>query len=208
MLTAHQIHKSYGIEPILVDVSFSLQPGERAGLIGPNGSGKTTLLRILAGQESPDRGFVTRTPGDLRLGYLAQGFNYDPSATVDLLVKSATGDPDLLDRELADLATRLAGQPENRFLQDAYDQVLARMTTWGPHNEARLREILATLELDRLPIDQPAGLLSGGQKTRLALALVLMQEPQLLLLDEPTNHLDIAMLEWLENWLADFSGGL
>lgn len=207
MLTAHQIHKSYGITPILVDISFSIRPGESVGLIGPNGSGKTTLLRILAGEEAPDRGQVTRTPGDLRLGYLSQGFEHAPGSRLGALVRQTAGDPQQLEQSLIHLAARLAESPADLHLQDAYDSVLQHMEQWGPGKEERLRSILGSLELDQLPENHPVDTLSGGQKTRLSLALVLLQEPQMLLLDEPTNHLDIAMLEWLEYWLSNFSGG-
>lgn len=207
MLTAHQIHKSYGITPILVDISFSIRPGESVGLIGPNGSGKTTLLRILAGEEAPDRGQVTRTPGDLRLGYLSQGFEHAPGSRLGALVRQTAGDPQQLEQSLIHLAARLAESPADLHLQDAYDSVLQRMEQWGPGKEERLRSILGSLELDQLPENHPVDTLSGGQKTRLSLALVLLQEPQMLLLDEPTNHLDIAMLEWLEYWLSNFAGG-
>jgi ATP-binding cassette subfamily F protein 3 len=207
MLTAHQIYKSYGIETILSDISFSVRAGEKVALIGPNGCGKTTLLRILAGKEQPDRGQVTCTPGDLRLGYLAQGFEFPSQTTCGELIRNAAGDLGLLQQELAELASRLAIQPQQQELHDAYDRVLNRVVNWGPSNEDRLRTILSSLELDRLPEDQTVDTLSGGQKTRLSLALVLLQDPQLLLLDEPTNHLDISMLEWLEHLLSEFPGG-
>lgn len=203
MLTAHQLSKSYDIQPLFQDVSFSINPGERVGLIGPNGCGKTTLLRILAGEERPDDGHVKAAPG-LRIGYLPQGFELDPEQTVAEVIGQAAGDPEALEGEVARLALALAESPERADLQAAYDTVLGRLNRF---DAGRTAATLAALGLDEIPGEQPAGLLSGGQKTRLALALVLLNEPQLLLLDEPTNHLDIAMLEWLEGWLAAFAGG-
>jgi ATP-binding cassette subfamily F protein 3 len=205
MLTAHNLSKSYGIQSILAEVSFSVNPGERVGLIGPNGCGKTTLLRLLTGEEPPDKGHVTLTPSSLRVGYLAQGFEPDPALTVDELIQEITGDPAATEAELTRLAKALAQDLASPELQQQYDNALSKIETTSSRPD--LLAILAALGLDELPEELPVGALSGGQKTRLALALVLLGDPQLLLLDEPTNHLDIAMLEWLEAWLADFPGG-
>lgn len=204
MLTAHGLSKQYGLMSVLKNVTFSVNGGERVGLIGPNGSGKTTLLRLLTGQEKPDAGYVALSPGNLRVGYLAQGFEPDPAQTVAEVLHTAIGDPAALEDELAQLALALAENPEHEELQEAYDDALTRLNRG---DNGRIPAILAAFDLDQLPETQLVGTLSGGQKTRLALALVLLSDPQLLLLDEPTNHLDIAMLEWLEAWLADFPGG-
>jgi len=204
MLTAHGLSKQYGLIPVLKNVTFSVNGGERVGLIGPNGSGKTTLLRLLTGQERPDAGYVALSPGNLRVGYLAQGFEPDPAQTVAEVLHTAVGDPAILEDELAQIALALAENPEREDLQEAYDDLLTRLNR---SDDGRIPTILAAFDLDQLPETQLVGTLSGGQKTRLALALVLLGDPQLLLLDEPTNHLDIAILEWLEAWLADFPGG-
>jgi len=206
MLTAHHLHKSYNIRPILKDVSFSINHAERVGLIGPNGCGKTTLLRILANCELADSGHVSLTPSKLRIGYLTQGFTPSPELTIDQLFKDAIGNPEMQESNLANLALQLVKNPEDVGLQEEYDAVLDRLQ--HPTNSGRLASLLAALGLDRLQGDQRAVTLSGGQKTRLSLALVLLSDPQLLLLDEPTNHLDIAMLEWLEDWLNAFRGAV
>lgn len=172
------------------------------GLIGPNGGGKTTLLRILAGLEDADRGTVTTAPGT-RLGYLAQGFELSAELTLDEVMGQKAGDPIQAEREVVRLAQELARQPEREDLQNAYDEALLSLEQAG-RAKAQAIGILSALGLDHLPPDQPLSSLSGGQKTRLALALVLLGEPNLLILDEPTNHLDIAMLEWLEAWLDSF----
>ncbi len=201
MLTAHHISKSYGIQPILSDISFSINSGEHSGLIGPNGCGKTTLLRILAGCDSPDSGSIARTQPGFRVGYLAQGLESSPGQTVgDIL--HLPDDPSVLEAEVASLAQSLSRNPRDEQLQARYDEILACLSEDLPQPAS----ILGPLGLAELSFDTPVSRLSGGQKTRLALAGLLLEEPDLLLLDEPTNHLDIAMLEWLEKWLNSFRG--
>ena len=206
MLTAHHLRKSYDTNLIFEDVSFSIQPGERVGLIGPNGSGKTTLLRILAGIEAPDQGSVALTPSSLKIGYLAQGFELPPELTLGEVLRQATGDLEEAEVALERLAAALAAEPGRGDLQAGYDAALKRLEAYNLAQRRRAASVLDALGLADVPEEQSVGSLSGGQKTRLSLALVLLGEPQLLLLDEPTNHLDIAMLEWLENWLAGFPG--
>ena len=205
MLTAHNLSKAFGLSPILKNITFSVNAGDRVGLIGPNGCGKTTLLRLLTGEERPDAGHVALTPGNLPIGYLTQGFEPEPALNLGQLIHQTVGDPARLETELAQLATALAAEPNRADLQTAYDQTLTRLSR---SNIGQFQSILAGLGLDTIDETQLVTTLSGGQKTRLALALVLLSDPQLLLLDEPTNHLDIEMLEWLENWLRGFPGGV
>lgn len=205
MLTAHNLFKAYGLSPILENITFSINAGERVGLIGPNGSGKSTLLHLLTGQERPDSGGITLNPPNLRVGYLAQGFLPDEDQTLGDLLHQTVGDPDELETELGQLAMALAKNPNQEELHLAYDATLDKLNR---ADYGRIQPLLATFQLDQLDSDQPVHSLSGGQKTRLALVLILLDEPQLLLLDEPTNHLDIGMLEWLETWLNNFNGGV
>jgi ATP-binding cassette subfamily F protein 3 len=207
MLTANQITKRYGDQIILSNVTLTVNPGERVGLIGPNGCGKTTLLRILAGEEPSTRGAVSLTPGDLRVGYLTQGLEPPPGVTVGDVLYPGARRLSALESDLERLGRRLADAPDDPVVVDAYHEALdaieALSAQVAPDNGAA---ILAGLDLEHLSLDDPADILSGGQKTRLGLARLLIAAPQLLLLDEPTNHLDISALEWLESWLASYSG--
>lgn len=212
MLSIHNLYKSYGIQPILQNINFNISTGERVGLIGPNGSGKTTLLRILAGIENPDSGIVSSTRPNLRIGYLAQGMAFDEGQTLQSILRHASRQGTALslnpvsevdlESEIASLASALSADPNNPTLQAKYDSALTHLSTF----HFPLSGILMPLGLNDIPLGTPISHLSGGQKTRLRLARVLLKDPQLLLLDEPTNHLDIEMLEWLEDWLNRFQG--
>ena len=202
MLTAHHIHKTYGIQPILQDISFSISNGERTGLIGPNGCGKTTLMRILAGLVQPDSGTIVSTRPNLRIGYLAQGIEFEHDVTLQTALSLNPVSQAELESELVSLASDISSNPNDSHLQTKYDSTLHQLTL----TNNQLPTLLAPLGLADIPIDTHISHLSGGQKTRLMLARVLLEEPHLLLLDEPTNHLDIEMLEWLEDWLNRFQG--
>jgi ATP-binding cassette, subfamily F, member 3 len=202
MLTAHNIHKTYGIQPVLDDISLNISNNERLGLIGPNGCGKTALLRILAGIEQPDSGTIALTRSNLRIGYLAQGMDFDPKDTLQSTLSLTSASPSELESEITSLAHALSSNPNDSTLQVKYDSALQQLSTATNQPLA----ILGPLGLADFPPDTPVAFLSGGQKTRLMLARVLLEEPHLLLLDEPTNHLDIEMLEWLEGWLTRFHG--
>jgi len=202
MLTTHHIHKSYGIQPILQDISFNINTNDRVGLIGPNGCGKTTLMRILAGSEQPDSGTVVSTHPDIRIGYLAQGMDFDEDQTIRSTLSLHPFSEAALEAEIASLASALSSNLSDLSLQSKYDTALRQLSQTADG----LPTILGPLGLADIPLDTPVKHLSGGQKTRLRLGRVLLDEPHVLLLDEPTNHLDIEMLEWLEDWLTRFSG--
>lgn len=210
MFRVTDVAKSYGDALILEKIHFTLAPGERAGLIGPNGAGKSTLLRILAGLEAPDRGSVWLDPA-ARLGYLAQALVYAPGDTVGLVLDSALGPARTalaeMERRAADLGT-LQGAAYEAALA-AYAAALDavdRLDAYGV--AARLAQVLAGLGLAQVAAEIPVATLSGGQKTRLGLARLLLARPDLLLLDEPTNHLDLAALGWLQAFVADYKGAV
>jgi ATP-binding cassette, subfamily F, member 3 len=205
MLRVSQVSKKFGLNTVLENVTFTISPGERSGLIGPNGCGKTTLLRILVGEEHADTGSVHIDPPGLRIGYLPQGLAPADEDTVGSYLGRMHGDMEALSKELEALAVALARTPHQLGLQEAYDSALDSLTRMA-EDQGNLPVALASLGLSEYPMKTPVKILSGGQKTRLALAGVLTAEPQLLILDEPTNHLDVGMLEWLENWLNDYPG--
>src|SRR5512143_130166 len=123
MLTAHHLSKSFELQTLFENASFSLNPGERTGLVGPNGCGKTTLMRILAGLEPPTSGHVSRDP-NLRIGYLPQGFEPDQTMSLEDIIHQHTGDASSLEQELTSAAEALARQPSNPILQTDFDDLL------------------------------------------------------------------------------------
>jgi ATPase subunit of ABC transporter with duplicated ATPase domains len=200
MLKATDLTKAHDGAPLFDGLSFVLDDGARAGLVGVNGVGKTTLLRLLAGHDRADRGAVGAGAGD-RIGYLPQDV-LDPRASIDDLLRRALGEVWEvrleLDRHEADLTDFEAyGRAQERF---------EALGGWAL--EARLDEARRRLAVDHLDRSTRLGALSGGEAARCLLAAVLLGEPTVLLLDEPTNHLDADGREWLAEWLAGFSGTL
>ncbi len=159
MFTVHQLAKSFALHSLFDNVTFSINPGDRVGLVGPNGCGKSTLLRIIAGRETADSGHVSAEAA-LRIGYLPQGFELDGRATLAEVVGAAAGDVDVLEAELAGLAQALVERPDDAGLQRRYDDLLARISSADTGRAAR---ILAGLGLDRVAPDRPLARLSGGQ---------------------------------------------
>jgi len=212
MLTISNLTKTFpgADEPILSGVSFTVNAGERVGLIGPNVAGKTTLLRCILGETVPDTGSVQLNPPPLRVGYLPQGLNVPDDRLVRDVLSPGAADLRAAEAELERLAVALSsaeGEALDR-LSEEYTAALERVETLSAQADSTNAErILAGLGLADVPLDWPAAALSGGQKTRLGLAALLAQDPQLLILDEPTNHLDVTALEWLEDWLSGFPGG-
>lgn len=192
-------------EILLQDISFRLEKGDKAGMIGPNGAGKTTLLRAVLGEHPYDRGEITCT---FSVGYLPQQVQADEAegTVFEAMLEQRT---DLLElrEKLRSLELAMAGEAEEKTIEQ-YGSLTERYEHSGGYVlEANIRRILSGLGLEEEQ-SKPVHLLSGGQKTRLALGKLLLQEPQLLVLDEPTNHLDLEALEWLENYLAGYKGAL
>ena len=204
MLRISNLGKHFAGRTILQSVSFFLSPGDHAGIVGPNGCGKSTLLAIVAGRLPPDEGSISLAPG-VRVGYLRQGYLGDETLSVqDLLLPGGAA----LAAHLAVLqaADMLAVNSSGAAIARYEDAVAAFEQAGGYEALERIDAIMRDLDLQNIDPGRTAQTLSGGQKTRLALASLLLDEPDLLLLDEPTNHLDIDGLHALESFLQRFSG--
>ncbi len=212
MLHVSGLSKRFGENLLFEKAHFVINAGERVGLVGPNGCGKTTLLRIVTGEERPDAGAVRWTIPRERVGYLPQALRWAPGARVgDILRGSQHLDEAHWAREVERLAVAMASAPasEREALEEAYTVALERLSFAATFaSEHLLERVLAGLGLEDVPPDTPVAILSGGQKTRLSLAKLLLSEPAFLILDEPTNHLDIGALEWLEGYLASYDGAI
>ncbi|MDX6486006.1 MAG: hypothetical protein QOF43_1159, partial [Gaiellaceae bacterium] len=203
MLAATGVSKSHGVQVVLANVDLVVPPNARIGLVGPNGAGKSTLLRLLSGDDAPDSGAVSRTPG-LAVGFLPQERDPLPGETLRMYLARRTGiaGPE---QRMDDLAARLASDPElAQSYADALDAFLAR---GGGDLELRAQQVLDELGLTA-ELDRPLTALSGGESARAALASILLSRFDVLLLDEPTNDLDFAGLARLEAFLDSFDGGV
>lgn len=210
ILSAQSIAMSFGAQPVLKDISLTLHDGERLGLIGRNGSGKSTLLKIMAGAITPVDGLVTRRQG-LRIGMLDQNCTLDPEKAVGGVLEDAgRALRELIDEHetLSDRMVHTApDSPEHRALENRYAELHHQLDVAGAwsltHDIKRISIALNLPGHERL-----AGTLSGGELRRLDLAATILSKPDVLLLDEPTNHVDMATVEWVEHYLANYSGSL
>ncbi|HVZ38647.1 MAG TPA: ABC-F family ATP-binding cassette domain-containing protein [Candidatus Kapabacteria bacterium] len=209
ILSIENLGKNFGIKPLFTGLTFGVQEGERVGLIGANGSGKTTLLRIIAGAETPDTGRVMLA-GSPVVGYLPQNPPFDENQTVLDAIFTASNESMRLLSDYEHACHELAaaeGTPRADEPMRRVAELAARLESAG----AWELETNATVVLAKLGITDTGarmGQLSGGQRKRVALAHALIERPDLLILDEPTNHLDAETIEWLEEYLARYSGAL
>lgn len=206
MLTIEHLSKSYGEKPLFQDLSFSVTEGQRIGVIGINGTGKSTLLKIIAGVEQADAGEITHTRG-YTISYLSQQPQFDESLTV--LEQVFYGDTPLIRllREYETVLLALEKDATNETVQGELfrlQQQMDAMNAWDAN--ANAKALLTKLGI--ADFSAKVGELSGGQKKRVAMAQSFIQMPDLLILDEPTNHLDHETVEWLEDYLARYTGAL
>ncbi len=211
ILNINGLHKTYGAKLVLDNISLHLNRGERAALVGENGAGKTTLARILTGEEPADGGSIRFAPGAIT-GYLPQEVTAAPDVSVQHYIEQASGTLDDLRCQLEHLEQQMMTlilENQMASLLEKYGTAQAEFERRGGYTlEARLKEIFAGLSIEYLDVQRPIRSLSGGEKTRVALAGLLLREPDLLILDEPTNHLDFAGIAWLENYLLSYPHAL
>src|SRR5947207_1281972 len=200
VLSVQAVAKRFGERLVFSDVSFRLAHGDRVGLVGPNGVGKTTLLRVAAGFDSADAGNVALARGT-RIGFMEQEILFETAGTVDEHERGAAAHLRELEAEMHELEPRL-GTGDQELLE-RYSEAQHQFEHGGGYDfEATVGRVLGGLGLEALRERQVATL-SGGERTRLGLARLLLDDPDILLLDEPTNHLDVAALEWLERFLIE-----
>ena len=211
MIAFNNVSKQYGRQVLFVEASFQLNPGEKIGLVGPNGAGKTTLFRMITGEEQPDDGEVS-VPRKMTIGYFRQDVGEMSGRSVLDEAIAGSGRLGDLHHELEELQQAMSDPAR----EDEMDRILARFGEvqeeydhlGGYALESRTREILGGLGFEDDRIDGDVGALSGGWKMRVAMAKVLLGEPEVLLMDEPTNHLDIESIIWLEAFLKARTGAL
>lgn len=209
ILSLQHIQKSFGANAVLKDASLTLQAGQRLGLVGVNGCGKTTLMRIIAGLETYDAGTLNISRG-LKLGYLAQQGMVTEGLTVLGELEAVFAPLREMEAKMRELETRMAetgGQEELHRLGREYAALTDAFERQDGYAwQSAIQGVLAGLGFTKAQHDQLSTMLSGGERTRLCLARLLLQKPDLLLLDEPTNHLDLQALNWLENYLSQYRG--
>lgn len=207
-ISASNINKSFGLHTVLRDVSLSLHDGDRIGLVGANGSGKSTLLKIIAGELDPDTGSVQVAAG-IRVGYLQQIILDIEDKTVQDMIDLAVAEVRDLEAQMRDLEIKM-GQVTGDDLAavlEAYGEASEQFDLRGGYDlDYRIDATLNGLGVGHIERNRPFATLSGGEKERTALALMLLHAPTVLLLDEPTNHLDASSLAWLEATIASYRG--
>ncbi|MTI81127.1 MAG: ABC-F family ATP-binding cassette domain-containing protein [Firmicutes bacterium] len=214
LLQASHINKSFGATTILSDITLTVQSGERIGMVGVNGAGKSTLLKILAREMQPDSGEIIK-PKDITLGYLSQQGGLDSQKTIIDELLSVFQPLMKMEQELRNLETTLSDPAviadSSKFKQvtERYDSLSEMFKEKGGYSyQSTVRSVMHGLNLNKLGEDKQTHTLSGGQKTLVALARLLLQSPSVLMLDEPTNYLDINTLNWLEQYLKSYSGAV
>jgi ATP-binding cassette, subfamily F, member 3 len=203
LLTLSDVHKSYGNQDVLEGVSFFVSPGRKAGLVGPNGAGKTTILRLVTGEEQPDSGRVTLQP-NVQAALLSQEPLIGDARTVLEAAQRPTEELQRVWTQMIALEAEALHDEEALHRHDDLHRLYEH--SGGYLCENRAKEVLAGLGFREDAWSRPISVLSGGERTRLALVQILVRQPDLLLLDEPTNHVDWEACEWLQDYLRRYPG--
>lgn len=215
MISFNNVLKQYGPKILYQDGSFQINPGEKIGLVGPNGAGKTTIFRIIVGEEGVDGGSVSCAE-KMVIGYFSQNIGEMKGHSALEEVEKGAGRISELGRKLAEAEKKLQDSAENPLSDDAmtklldeYGEIQHEFESRGGYDlNSRAKEVLTGLGVGPDRYDNPVETFSGGWKMRIALAKILVLNPDVLLMDEPTNHLDLESIIWLEEWLKNFKGAL
>ncbi|HAL10355.1 MAG TPA: ABC transporter ATP-binding protein [Staphylococcus sp.] len=214
LLQINKLEKSFDGDVIFSDVDFEVKTGERIAIVGRNGAGKTTLMKVIAGVESYDAGHISKGK-QVSMGYLTQQMSLDSDDTVMNEMRKPFEHVITIEEKMKSLTDWLS-QHADDYDSNTYQEKLSQYESLsnqfevmgGYHYESKIKTVLTGLNFVESDFDRQIQSFSGGQKTRLSMAQMLLSEPDLLLLDEPTNHLDMDTTEWLENYLAHFKGAI
>lgn len=212
LLQANNVMRRFGADVLFHDINLQIQEHGRTALVGRNGAGKTTLLKMIAGITSPDEGTISKSK-DLTIGYLAQDQGLDSQNSIWAELDLVFAPLYKMEKQIHQLENQLASlDPATKEFQlttEKYSQLQSAFKKQGGFEyESRMRGILKGFGFEEADYQTAINSLSGGQKTKLALAKILLQSPDLLILDEPTNHLDMNVLAWLEDYLKSYQGAL
>ena len=212
LLQVNNLDKFYGATPIIREGTLAIQAGEKWGLVGRNGCGKSTLIKVLTGKEDYDQGEIGWAKGT-RIGYLEQEPEFGPGNSIYQELRGIFGDLDLLQETITHLQEELnqpglANETLNRLVEEFHSKTEEFEAAGGYQLEGRIQGVLRGLGFSKERWNDPTTVLSGGERTRLALAKLLLSPNDILFLDEPTNYLDLAAIEWLEEFLGTYRGAV
>ena len=209
ILDVNKLEKDFGYGKLFEDVTFSLNEGESISIVGPNGCGKSTLLKIIAGLEKSDKGQVSIKKGS-KVGYLDQvGSSINDNRTVYEILKSAFSELNEMEKKIGILQKKMENEKDDQYNStlEKYCTLIEKFSDNGGYDiDTKINTVVEGLKVNKELLNQSYNDLSGGEKTLVQLAKILLVKPDLLLLDEPTNHLDIDRIEWLEDYIKSFKG--
>lgn len=210
IISCNHISKSFGVEKVLEEISFHLEDSEKAAIVGMNGAGKSTLLKIMIGELAADEGDVVLTKGK-KIGYLSQHAEFSSNDTIYEEVEKAKSDLINIEKRLREMETNMSNVSHEQMddYMHQYHSLMAEFDELGGYTfRGEITGVIRGLGFSDEEFHKPMNQLSGGQKTRVGLAKLLVGRPDILLLDEPTNHLDIGSIEWLETYLKNYKGAV